>query len=80
MKSKLVIGILVAVILLGQGLAFAESTGTDDVVAVAEDVVAVADPATGDAVVEEAVVAEEVAPGVVPVTDAAAVAKEEVKM
>ena len=77
MKSKLVIGILVAVILLCQGLVFAESA--DKVTATAENVVAVtSDSATG-AVEEKTVVAGEVSPGVVPVKDATAVAKKEVK-
>ncbi len=71
MKSKLVVGILVLMVLVCQGLAFAE-TAKDDVTVVAEEMDAVAmDPATGAVTEEDMIVADELAaPDAEPVEEA----------
>ncbi len=65
------VGILVLMVLVCQGLAFAE-TEQDDVTVVAEEMDAVAmDPATGTIVEEDMIVADElVAPDAEPVEEA----------
>jgi hypothetical protein len=67
----MVVGILVLMVLVCQGLAFAE-TEQDDVTVVAEEMDAVAmDPATGTIVEEDMIVADElVAPDAEPVEEA----------